>query len=1159
MTRLPSLPRLSPQSASLAARAQARAQQRVTEEEQNSLLGQIMGGVAAVGNVIDLPGSSARDVLTGRNPFDQWAPWNWTSSEHRTGDRQMLEDWGIAPPNTPGLDWWDVAGFAAGVATDPLTWITGPLGTLPKAAQATKAATRLLSKNDDLSKAAAAGMEIIAKRAAGEIPAAAKNVDEAVKLARARTLTPGSRPHEWLPNTPAAIADQVRHGERGVIGVRAPFSKKQLLSFGAGNKFIPGMMDRLFYGDAATGAGKIAKAISAPIRAARHFTSASAGYKHASTEPFTGAAQLAKDLAYAERQGLQAGVENLMPHLHSDRVRLESEYNDILAHFQNAGDQASFDQVSRYAVEMGGAFDDMENAARGAHDIRRAVSELAGQPDEALDMQAQGQLFDQWSEYMTTQKVLQDEAWKRAVDLGFDGDELTDDFAEYFTRRGPHAGMADLSKARKRVLKNVPGGSVRLNQMSRDPAITAVERTAKSKAARAAGAREFLRQQNLPSEGRGWTDDTLLDNFLYAKHIQPEVDRIIQRGGELLLDGNVVDAAQYATGIRTKWMTPTVKTLAKGAKKSRRRAPVRLLREYMETRNKQVLTDGLFPNLEIEDWANYMGGMLGLEANLRGMHHVLQKPGVLKAAGSEEGLIPLNEAFATAGYAQKGWKTLLTNLGRSENEVTKLAVRPEVVAMMKAFRESGKPRELSALGKVWDKVINSYKGLLVLSPGFHTRNVASGTFQSLSDGPVNAVELAGGLAEAAKHLFSKGHIPEYFDEARHIHVFGTRAGQYADQVGQAAAEAAARTPTHISELVTPFKRLTKERAAWNPVGWRGVQVHPHDVGEYIAKHGEAPKLNALAEAHENAYSIVEFVNRYGYYHALRKKGLSPAQSAHHVRRAQFDYSELSRWEKDVARRYGPLFYGWQRKSIPYTLLKIAERPGGLTSQTIKAVSAPQRAGSDNDTYIPGFLRERMAIPYKSDEQTGETSFVTASGLPVEDLNLFSLQGTPGETLERTGQKLAAQLPPPISAPLSWMTGKDMYTGRPLEYLKSPTQGAQEAVGIENARAMPWLDRILHMLPTSRQQGMLGQITDPRKSVLARIANIATGVRTSTYDTKRYQVIDALERLRALADDDPAVRAGGYQYIPESEEARALPETAERLRRIRELQRLLQTQ
>jgi hypothetical protein len=83
------------------------------------------------GNLLDLPGSSVRDLLSGRNPFDQWmTPF---SDENRASGRDVLQPLLGANEET-GVSGWldnpmegfkDVAGFGAEMLLDPLNFVSG--------------------------------------------------------------------------------------------------------------------------------------------------------------------------------------------------------------------------------------------------------------------------------------------------------------------------------------------------------------------------------------------------------------------------------------------------------------------------------------------------------------------------------------------------------------------------------------------------------------------------------------------------------------------------------------------------------------------------------------------------------------------------------------------------------------------------------------------------------------------------------------------------------------------------------------------------------------------------------------------------------------------------------------------------------------------------
>jgi len=88
-----------------------------------------LGGLSMVGNALDLPGSSVRDLMTwlpggisARNPLDQWfSP--FSSNNRTTGEELLrLDEWD--PDSWYGSVGKFAAGTAAEIALDPLTYLT---------------------------------------------------------------------------------------------------------------------------------------------------------------------------------------------------------------------------------------------------------------------------------------------------------------------------------------------------------------------------------------------------------------------------------------------------------------------------------------------------------------------------------------------------------------------------------------------------------------------------------------------------------------------------------------------------------------------------------------------------------------------------------------------------------------------------------------------------------------------------------------------------------------------------------------------------------------------------------------------------------------------------------------------------------------------------
>lgn len=117
-----------------------------------------LGAVASLGNFLDLPGSSVRDLLAGENPFDQWM--SPLSDTNRTTGRQLLEKYGMRANRETGIGGWmndpgeglrDTAGFFAEVFLDPF----GPLTAGKKMASITGS---LLERAHPVVKGAAKGV-----------------------------------------------------------------------------------------------------------------------------------------------------------------------------------------------------------------------------------------------------------------------------------------------------------------------------------------------------------------------------------------------------------------------------------------------------------------------------------------------------------------------------------------------------------------------------------------------------------------------------------------------------------------------------------------------------------------------------------------------------------------------------------------------------------------------------------------------------------------------------------------------------------------------------------------------------------------------------------------------------------------------------------------
>lgn len=93
-----------------------------------SFIGDLLNKAQYVAGVLDKPGRVVRNALGGNNPVNGLTDFSTNevvNSPAAPSGRDLLEQYGVLGPNTPGFDMGDVAGLAAEIATDPLTYLGG--------------------------------------------------------------------------------------------------------------------------------------------------------------------------------------------------------------------------------------------------------------------------------------------------------------------------------------------------------------------------------------------------------------------------------------------------------------------------------------------------------------------------------------------------------------------------------------------------------------------------------------------------------------------------------------------------------------------------------------------------------------------------------------------------------------------------------------------------------------------------------------------------------------------------------------------------------------------------------------------------------------------------------------------------------------------------
>ena len=190
---------------------------------------------------------------------------------------------------------------------------------------------------------------------------------------------------------------------------------------------------------------------------------------------------------------------------------------------------------------------------------------------------------------------------------------------------------------------------------------------------------------------------------------------------------------------------------------------------------------------------------------------------------------------------------------------------------------------------------------------------------------------------------------------------------------------------------------------------------------------------------------VEYVRNIGNYIEMQqkitavvtalRKGYGMDEALHLARKAGFDYSRLSPFEKHVMRRLIP-FYSFSRNNVALqfsTLAKNPQRLGTLTKAG-RALGTPTDIQEGDKQKYPDWMMNRFVADFGVN-QYGLPQVISGFGTPLEEQ---------AELFERGPMAVLSRLNPLLKVPLEKTVGKDFFYERDLqdvygadEYQKAP--------------------------------------------------------------------------------------------------------------------------
>lgn len=317
--------------------------------------------------------------------------------------------------------------------------------------------------------------------------------------------------------------------------------------------------------------------------------------------------------------------------------------------------------------------------------------------------------------------------------------------------------------------------------------------------------------------------------------------------------------------------------------------------------------------------------------------------------------------------------------------------------------------------KMYDKFLNTWKGLTLITPGFHMRNLFGNSFNSY----------AVGMGLPAQIRYSRIAMLELnkFDEFQKILAQGGELTKAQQKI---------------------YDRVSKFRSSGLIQSHRGVrdlEQVKQAVEEALkkGKPGAREAYDKLVRFNFNLAEKMDDTQRYMLYRWKLDKTGDFQTAVDTVAESLFDYSRLTSFEKDVMKRIVP-FYTFMKNNFVFQAKNIFRNP----QQYAKAGRAYKYYLEDIAGYgtddLPDYVTENMWLPIpvmitKNDKEG--IAFLKAN-LPISDFT---------ELVENPFKKGVISITAPLKLAIELGVGRDLFTGEPLEAFPGETSRMEPGTGI----------------------------------------------------------------------------------------------------------------
>lgn len=735
-------------------------------------------------------------------------------------------------------------------------------------------------------------------------------------------------------------------------------------------------------------------------------------------------------------------------------------------------------------------------------------------------------------------------------------------------QRGASTGKAfttqdPFSISRKKYLKGIRGGTEQLKDIIKDPAVTGAKTTL--------DARNYI----LKKYGDKLPPYKMSDNF---KQVFEGMENNGVKGMHAI---EAVIKAEEKKLRKLKKTDPNAVASpelieARSIRKLRRGRTTKMADWIRNSMTDEMRAGGYYdrhPLVDLEDYMVRMGSVReGGKSVISATSDLLKTP--FSPTAGDKGM-SVNDLLAGARMNRnhnakiKIGKALGLDMTVKANiaEVGRMRVpSKEGADLVKVVDSFTRPKAAGEITKLWDSYTSMFKAGVLTWPARFVRDATTGAYLNFIRG-VKPRHYADSLNLFAKETWAskllnlgdssgivKGAAKKYppvakwLDEQGLPHTDENATQALKDLIYQYEVASSRQADLASSAMAQPSSLDEKlgEFVGSRPTGpWEAIkQMRPKKVSDLYPNkiRGVRQKGGAVRETTENtivkggeelAYGV-EATNRLPAFLKYLEDGVDPLEAAKNVREMHVDYrpEAFSGTERQI-RKIVP-FYSWQKGMLPYMVKQLANSPGGAVAQSIRG---QRNLTQEEGGFMPADLRRQTSflapeVLGSDNLPPGTSRFVTGLGLPQENVfENFVVKGSPGTTIAATLQRSAAMLHPVFKAVIETATGTNLYTGRELQDLDSPTERLLRNVTGDDTFQMPQLlDTVIQNSPATRLLNTARQWTDPRdENHVKAMFNTFTGARLSDVDLEKRREIEIREQaVEGLGDQARTFRS---VYIP----------------------------